>query len=558
MKLSKTIDLLLAILWLTIFFLLLTGGIYGKFEFSQIDTFGSIALSLSAIRWYLHKDFLPPRIKQLLFYIKDHFKKLNPTSFVFILTGIHVFLYTWILKWKFNSFDLNAYDLGYIDQSVWSTAHLNGPHTFLHSSLSKGSNYLGEHFSPLLGIFAPFYSIWDNVLWLFFFHSLLLASGAILIFFLVQHHQRTPANWFTCVPSIFFLLYQPLRSANLFGPREDMFYIPILLGIILSLEKKKWVWFWILCFATLGIKENAPLVTLLISFWLFFRKNTVQAILLCMVSVFSFILINSYIMPVYSGNNAPVLMSRLGFLGHNTQDVFRNIFFHPLDSVYKTFIYKINLGSGSYLLKTYLPFLPFLFIRPLSNGFVWIVALALSVMNLLIAPQTIGFHYELIFIPFLFVGLSYAFSKNISLNKAILLFLLGFCVFGRSPILSLRLHYPNQEHRCLKKLLAGVHPQVSIQTTSSLFPHLDHRKDVTIFGSADQANEDLLIFSFLKNLSLYSSENIFNEIPKLNSKKYTLLVKNHLIEVWCKKDFCIKALDFKKQIESEVCASMYQ
>lgn len=55
---------------------------------------------------------------------------------------------TWLQTWRYDSFHANAYDLSYLDQPIWATNHIS----FLYSSLSVNNTYLGEHFSPILGV----------------------------------------------------------------------------------------------------------------------------------------------------------------------------------------------------------------------------------------------------------------------------------------------------------------------------------------------------------------------------------------------------------------------
>jgi uncharacterized membrane protein len=64
-----------------------------------------------------------------------------------------------------------AYDLGIFDQAVAQYAHFNAPMTPL---MGPGFNNLGDHFSPILAVLAPFYRIWPDR------RMLLVAQAALL------------------------------------------------------------------------------------------------------------------------------------------------------------------------------------------------------------------------------------------------------------------------------------------------------------------------------------------------------------------------------------------
>ncbi|MDT4985470.1 MAG: hypothetical protein QOF95_2960, partial [Pseudonocardiales bacterium] len=53
----------------------------------------------------------------------------------------------------------SGYDLGIFDQAVRAYAHFKAPITPLKA---PNFNILGDHFHPILALFAPAYWIWDN------------------------------------------------------------------------------------------------------------------------------------------------------------------------------------------------------------------------------------------------------------------------------------------------------------------------------------------------------------------------------------------------------------
>src|SRR5262249_37161980 len=151
----------------------------------------------------------------------------KPALTLSIATTLYVFVHTWALGWRFDSFHANAFDMGYVDQTLWASTRYG----FLHSSLSRGETYLGEHFSPILGLVAFLYRLTGSPYVIFFFQSLILATGAPLVFLLAR--EKRVEKSLAVLLAICFLLFHPLRAANTFDFREDDLFVPIFLASLL-------------------------------------------------------------------------------------------------------------------------------------------------------------------------------------------------------------------------------------------------------------------------------------------------------------------------------------
>jgi uncharacterized membrane protein len=70
----------------------------------------------------------------------------------------------------------NAYDLGIFDQAVRGYAHLGAPISVIkgvHNGFGTHFSVLGDHFSPILAVLAPFYRLFPHV------QTLLVAQGVL-------------------------------------------------------------------------------------------------------------------------------------------------------------------------------------------------------------------------------------------------------------------------------------------------------------------------------------------------------------------------------------------
>lgn len=535
-----TLDRALIVLWGVITLILLTGGLRTSsgFEIAELDVFGFILLAVSLVRWKITGSAIPQHLEELGTKIARTLSQ-NPLRILCAIIFCHTLLYTWILIWRFQSFRSNAFDLGFIDQAIWSTAYLSDE-KFLHSSISKGGTYLGEHFSPILALFVPLYKLWPSTTWLFLAQSILLSGSAILIYFLARQFKNSPST--SVFLALVFLLFQPLRSANLFDFREDVFFVPIFLGCIFTLHTKRWLVFWPLALVSFAVKENSSIVTFFLGLWLIVRKEKAQGFILCALSLFVFYVVNFKLLPYFAaGATKTVIAGRLGAVGSNISEIITNLLFHPFDSIWKVMQPRLSSDTFRYLYKILLLFLSF--IRFAKDDLVPLLCtLSLLTINLLIGPQTLGFHYECILLPFLFFLLVRHFPKRADdwgLGNAIAICaILTFCIFGRSPILSLREFVPTADQRRIGNLLADLPQTASVSVMTGIHPAIDHRRDANLFRRAADTKEDFIILSFMKTLNRFANEDADQEGKKIDEGKYQPLLKSNELSIWCRKDAC--------------------
>ncbi|MGE4232493.1 MAG: DUF2079 domain-containing protein [Bacteriovoracia bacterium] len=520
-----------------LFVLLVTGGTRDlaqglfsfKLELSQLDIFGWIALVLFVLG-----------IKQGNIFDEKTLSKAFNRNFFLAFTGLYFFVMTLTQVLRFKSFEINAYDQSYVEQAIWSTARLGN---FLFSQLCRGHSYLGEHFSPILALVSPFYWIVESHYWLFIFNSLFFTAASFFVFSYAKKH-KLPTHY--CVLfSVAFLLYQPVRGSNLWVFREDTFFIPAWFLLIFSFENKKYGLAFSAVILSFLIKENAPLVTLLFSFFFLFSKNKNEkrwAVLTFISSIFAFLILTQKVVPYFAGGSNTMISTRFSSFGGSSSEILKNLIIHPLDSFVK--ILQVifddfkSVKAIKYLALIFIPF--FIFIKNTKSKqarIYFLISFLLALLNLLFTPKTLGFHYELIFVPFLICGAinSFPFQKN--KHSAIITFvLLIFACFGRSPILSLREAIPNQSHKCLSKILSNIPKASSVATQTSLHPHLTFRKDIHILSS--NPTEDFVVYSFLPGLSQYATN--LEAIRVLERYGYKKIIDQELVSIFCKGPTCNK------------------
>lgn len=535
--------------------LLATGGFVGRFEISQVDAFGWAIVVLSILRFYLGKKLISPYLES--FSKKAfHFFSEKPLKKLFYIFGFHVLFYSVILSFRYFSFEANAFDLSFVDQAIWSVFHHSSGMHFFHSTISKGDTYFGEHFSPLLALFSPWYLVASQPLGLFLGQSLLIGSGSIFVYFLFlkQGQKKEVAALF----AVLYFFVSPVKAAGLFDLREDVFFVPIFFAMLLSFAHKRWKLFYLFAALSFLVKENAAIATAVFSLVLLKdSKSRAKGAVLLLVSAAAFCIVNLWLMPKFSVSAGDTVFARrFSGAGGSIFEVLKNLLTHPLQTLNVFFGEKLGKQTLKYALQVLLPFLGFAFLNWRRNLFLFLVPIALLGMNILIGPQRIGFHYELILLPFLFYALGFCLQKlpaKITPANAVTVFaILLLCVYGRSPVLSFRKFLPSAEHIKLAQILEQVPDRFSIATQSSLHPHISHRKSAVLFTNAAQNTADVVIVSSLPGLSNYASSALPTEIPKLSPIGYShfslplgenINNPSPVVTFWCKNKAVCTALN---------------
>ena len=76
---------------------------------------------------------------------------------VYLLAALFVLLGSYLMISKHNAFETRTYDFARFAQAIWNTLH-GQP---LYTSISD-NNILGNHFSPILALYAPLLLIWPD------------------------------------------------------------------------------------------------------------------------------------------------------------------------------------------------------------------------------------------------------------------------------------------------------------------------------------------------------------------------------------------------------------
>lgn len=384
------------------------------------------------------------------------------------------------------SLETNTLDTGIYSNLAWNIAHGAG---FYSDVLER--NHLGEHFSVVIALLAPFYRLWPGA------EVVLVAQGlaAALCFVpLLWLCRRIVGHWlWTLLLLVLFAMYQPFLAAWEFEFQPIILGAPLIGAAVIALHQRRWGWLAISVALLATTRESALLsiaglgiyAGLVLGQWR-------AAIALGAVALAAAAVIFGVVIPTF----------REGEWGHYDR---LGVFDHLPEK--GRYVFLLGLGLG---------FLPLL-------G--WRAALAAVpgiALNLSVAYEyqfSSRFHYDAQISVFLFIAAIHGAARcrawlallderrrrQVAVGVMIAVLAMGAAVKGRSPVE--RFHraryWPSVEQTAMRheaRRLAAKPAEVAIASDSPLGPYLAHRHryvrlDVEAHAERRLASGDLIAFT---------------------------------------------------------------
>lgn len=164
---------------------------------------------------------------------------------------------------RHRAFETGRFDLGNMAQAVWSTAHGRPLEvTGLH-----GDQFirLGAHFDPLLALFAPLWWAWPSPELLLVAQALLLALGALPVFWLARKHLGSERA--AVALAVAYLLAPALQWMTLADFHAVALATPFLLFAVWYLDESRLVPFAVFAVLAVATKEHVGLVVAGLGLW---------------------------------------------------------------------------------------------------------------------------------------------------------------------------------------------------------------------------------------------------------------------------------------------------
>ena len=403
---------------------------------------------------------------------RKSFDRVSSHAFRIILILSVVFFVFWALVlWaKYASFSLNFFDAG-----IYSDIAFNSSQGRILFSSQHNMNALGEHFSPIMLAFVPFFWINPNVQWLLTAQAAAFAICPVILFFISRELIKNErlADLIALAAMVLWFAFPTLLNAIERGFHPSTLSQPfILLGFLMLIKNRLGV-FWVIMVALLLFKENLSLIWVSFGLYsLFALRRKTLGITLILLGGFWGIAVAKWVIPFF----------REGEWQHTDR-------LGPTQFIYLKLKY----------LWLYL-FLPLGFLS-LANWRSSLMIWPPILLNLAVKypRQFEGFHhYDDIIVPVLFLAAisAIAVKKNYPLGKRLKLlnakyltcwFVIPLAFAVIFPAGHLIKNYPNEIHRSVAQELDWVQerwPGKTIHVRSNFRMALDpHKETKSLRGS---------------------------------------------------------------------------
>lgn len=427
----------------------------------------------------------------------------------------------------------HALDLGMFNHAIYSYAHLR-PNYFTLDISGAAIPYLGDHFSPITMLYAPFYYLFGSYT-LLIIQILAILLGGIGIYKYARF--KNYSNWISLLFMIHFLILWPIFSALSFDFHNNVVAAMLVPWLVLFFEKGNLKYTLIFFILILISKENMSLWLAFIFLGLLLRDknhysglNRKTGIILAITSLVYFVVVVIVIMPAYSKGLGTNQLGRYDHLGGSLENIIIGFFENP--KYYFTLLFEDTLQSNATGVKS-----GFWYSFLIAGGFAVIYRPRYLIMIAPVIAQKMfseshslwgtGGQYSIEIVPIISLALiSLLLSTRKNYIRAIIL--ITVIILGRPGFSAFRAeHYkPDIDLTQLKKDLKVIPPKAVISVSSDLSPHLFKRDKIYHFPIIKDAE----YIAILKNRSPYPlrSEDFKRNIDKLkNDSSASILIESH-------------------------------
>jgi len=170
-------------------------------------------------------------------------KKIWKFDITFILLCLSIFSYTVIFSlftiYKHKTFNTYAWDLGIFNQAFWTTTKLNK--IFYYTAelyFVKSGSFFGVHFSPILYLLVPFYSLYPHPETLLILQSLILGIASYPIYLIGKKLFNKKIGLYL---SILYLLNPIIHGVNSYDFHVLIFFPLFSFLSFYYYIEKKWI-----------------------------------------------------------------------------------------------------------------------------------------------------------------------------------------------------------------------------------------------------------------------------------------------------------------------------
>lgn len=254
-------------------------------------------------------------------------KKIKPEDILTLAIFLFVGYFTSMAFLRHDNFHSLRLDLGNMDQTVWNVLNGHG-FTLTDPVGTVQESRLAVHADFLLILLAPFYLIWANPKMLLIIQTIMLALGAVPIFWIARKvlHDR----WLALLFSITYLLYPTVQLNTLHDFHATSLTTTFFIFAFWYYIEEKPVMFTL--FAILGAcgKEQFWSVTAIFGIaWILRPRYRMFGSIVTLISVIFFYLLFWKFIPAVTPGKQHWALVYLSEYGGSINDILKNILVHP-------------------------------------------------------------------------------------------------------------------------------------------------------------------------------------------------------------------------------------
>jgi uncharacterized membrane protein len=415
--------------------------------------------------------------------------------------------------WNFGS---SAFDLGIFDQVVWHLSRFEPP----GSSIRGFSNFLGDHFFPVIVVFAPLYWIRPGAETLIVAQAVLFAASIVPVFlFMRRRLSRGPA---LCM-AIGYACFWGIQRAMAFDVHETAFAPVAIASVILAMDQRRWGLFWIAVAAMLMIKEDHIPLLAAVGVCLVLQGERRRGALAIGVSAAAFAVVVGVVVPAMSDTGTYVYTSAYAHV------------------VARPWIAPLLLVSPGVKVETALLwFAPFLFLSLASPLAILVLPFALT-RFLSDSPTHWGtvFHYSAPLAPILAMSaadglariarhFSETASRRLIVGAGAAILVLSAFLPGRQPLWRVWVpaHYTATDSvRLGRNILTTIPPEASVVAQSAIVPHLSLRNRIHVLDDAAPDADFVIASESLNPWPATNFAELRNLIEERKARGYSVAIE---------------------------------
>ncbi|MBT5875074.1 MAG: DUF2079 domain-containing protein, partial [Candidatus Latescibacteria bacterium] len=186
-------------------------------------------------------------------------------------------------------------DFGLFVQQVWNFSNFD---YFFRSGM--GWLPFGNHFSPIILLLAPFYWIWENPITIILIQNVVLALGALPLYWLARDRYHLPI--YGLAIGLCYLMYPALQLPAMGDFHESLLVATPVLFAFYYLQRKSYHSAWGFILLVLMCKEDTPFIVFMLgAYALVIQKDHRQGLSIMGGAVLWFVVSVGVIMPMSQG-----------------------------------------------------------------------------------------------------------------------------------------------------------------------------------------------------------------------------------------------------------------